>query len=192
MTLTDVEAVRPFARLSRDDVLYAGGKGANLGELTAAGVPVPPGFVIGAPAYSAFCEETRQRGASGSVRGQRRPRLTRDLEILARPNHDRSHRRSRGGHIDIDAWIIVGAAAERNPEKGQPVSSPGANRLRPFPDPAGEGQNVDPAERRRHRRNPGAQPVDVHLKGERRRGVLGLGGGQHGVHVGGSREPLQP
>ena len=48
-------AVRPFADLRRADVAYAGGKGANLGELTSAGLPVPPGFVIGAPAYSAFC-----------------------------------------------------------------------------------------------------------------------------------------
>lgn len=44
-------AVRRFAELSRADVAFAGGKGANLGELTAAGLPVPPGFVVGAPAY---------------------------------------------------------------------------------------------------------------------------------------------
>jgi pyruvate, water dikinase len=50
------DAVRDFGRLSRADVAYAGGKGANLGELTGAGFPVPPGFVIGAPAYAAFCE----------------------------------------------------------------------------------------------------------------------------------------
>ncbi|HET8820633.1 MAG TPA: phosphoenolpyruvate synthase [Thermoleophilaceae bacterium] len=48
--------LRPFADLSRDDVAFAGGKGANLGELTAAGFPVPPGFVIGAAAYAAFCD----------------------------------------------------------------------------------------------------------------------------------------
>ncbi len=51
------DAVRDFGRLSRADVAYAGGKGANLGELTAAGLPVPPGFVIGAPAYAAFCDQ---------------------------------------------------------------------------------------------------------------------------------------
>jgi pyruvate, water dikinase len=58
--LTD-EPVRLFARLGRDDVAYAGGKGANLGELTSAGLPVPPGFVVGAPAYAAFCAETGLR-----------------------------------------------------------------------------------------------------------------------------------
>ena len=54
-------AIRPFAELSREDVAFAGGKGANLGELVAAGVPVPSGFVVGAPAYAAFCEETGVR-----------------------------------------------------------------------------------------------------------------------------------
>lgn len=55
------QAVRPFSDLNVQDVDYAGGKGANLGELTAAGLPVPPGFVIGAPAYAAFCEQTGLR-----------------------------------------------------------------------------------------------------------------------------------
>ena len=32
----------------------AGGKGANLGELVAAGLPVPPGFVITTAAYREF------------------------------------------------------------------------------------------------------------------------------------------
>jgi pyruvate, water dikinase len=59
-TLTD-EPVRPFAGLGRDDVAYAGGKGANLGELTSAGLPVPAGFVVGAPTYAAFCAQTGLR-----------------------------------------------------------------------------------------------------------------------------------
>ncbi|HET9676933.1 MAG TPA: PEP/pyruvate-binding domain-containing protein, partial [Solirubrobacterales bacterium] len=55
------ESVLGFDRLGRADVPFAGGKGANLGELTAAGLPVPPGFVIGAPAYAAFCDGTGLR-----------------------------------------------------------------------------------------------------------------------------------
>jgi pyruvate,water dikinase len=57
------EMIRFFERLSCDDIEFAGGKGANLGELTAIGLPVPPGFVVGAPAYVAFCEETGVREA---------------------------------------------------------------------------------------------------------------------------------
>jgi len=46
-----------------DDVTAAdldsvGGKGASLGELTAAGLPVPPGFVVTAGTYRSFIEET--------------------------------------------------------------------------------------------------------------------------------------
>jgi pyruvate,water dikinase len=40
-----------FAEVSRADVPRVGGKGANLGELTEAGLPVPPGFVVTASAY---------------------------------------------------------------------------------------------------------------------------------------------
>ncbi|HEU5142149.1 MAG TPA: phosphoenolpyruvate synthase [Solirubrobacterales bacterium] len=51
------DAVRRFERVGAADVAFAGGKGANLGELTAAGLPVPPGFVIGAPAYALFRDD---------------------------------------------------------------------------------------------------------------------------------------
>jgi pyruvate,water dikinase len=61
-TVTGAESVLSFDHLGRGDVDFAGGKGANLGELTAAGLPVPPGFVIGAPAYAAFCDDTGLRG----------------------------------------------------------------------------------------------------------------------------------
>jgi pyruvate,water dikinase len=56
VTASRTGLLRFFDRLSREDVSFAGGKGANLGELTAAGLPVPPGFVVGAPAYAAFCD----------------------------------------------------------------------------------------------------------------------------------------
>ena len=40
--------------VGRADVALAGGKGANLGELMRAGIPVPPGFVVSAAAYRGF------------------------------------------------------------------------------------------------------------------------------------------
>jgi pyruvate,water dikinase len=49
--MTANQFVRDFQSLRRDDTPIAGGKGANLGELTAAGLPVPPGFVITGQAY---------------------------------------------------------------------------------------------------------------------------------------------
>jgi pyruvate, water dikinase len=43
----------PLSDIGIDDVAVAGGKGANLGELARAGLPVPPGFVVTADAYLA-------------------------------------------------------------------------------------------------------------------------------------------
>jgi len=62
MTVTTA-LLRRFENLSRDEVDYAGGKGANLGEITAAGLPVPSGFVVGASSYALFCDagDVRER-----------------------------------------------------------------------------------------------------------------------------------
>jgi len=46
-----------FKDLAKSDVGLAGGKGANLGELIKANMPVPPGFVVSAQAYDEFLEE---------------------------------------------------------------------------------------------------------------------------------------
>ena len=46
-----------FEDLNKSDIGIAGGKGANLGELTQAGIPVPPGFVVTAETYQKFMEE---------------------------------------------------------------------------------------------------------------------------------------
>src|SRR5579875_2134584 len=53
--------VRRFDELRVTDVDLAGGKGANLGELTAAGLPVPPGFVITASAFLAALDDAGVR-----------------------------------------------------------------------------------------------------------------------------------
>ncbi|GAB3490151.1 phosphoenolpyruvate synthase [Amycolatopsis cihanbeyliensis] len=45
-----------LSEVTMADTALAGGKGANLGELTSAGMPVPPGFVVTAPAYLASME----------------------------------------------------------------------------------------------------------------------------------------
>lgn len=47
-----------FQNLSKNDVGIAGGKGASLGEMTQAHIPVPPGFVILSDAFERFISET--------------------------------------------------------------------------------------------------------------------------------------
>lgn len=50
------DTIRWFNELTRSDVPIAGGKGANLGEMTQAGIPVPPGFVVASTAFDRFLE----------------------------------------------------------------------------------------------------------------------------------------
>ncbi|HEY8377134.1 MAG TPA: PEP/pyruvate-binding domain-containing protein, partial [Nannocystis sp.] len=50
--------IRWFEELGRGDVAEVGGKGANLGEMTRAGLPVPPGFVVTVAAFHRFREAT--------------------------------------------------------------------------------------------------------------------------------------
>jgi pyruvate,water dikinase len=50
-----------FDALSKASTPVAGGKGANLGEMTRAGLPVPPGFVITAGAFLAALEAANIR-----------------------------------------------------------------------------------------------------------------------------------
>lgn len=50
--------IRSFSKISKKDVLIAGGKGASLGEMTQAKIAVPPGFVVLADAFDRFLEET--------------------------------------------------------------------------------------------------------------------------------------
>ncbi len=50
--------IRSLADISSKDVASAGGKGASLGEMINAGIPVPPGFVVVAKAFDAFLKET--------------------------------------------------------------------------------------------------------------------------------------
>ena len=47
-----------FENLRKTDVPIVGGKNASLGELSSAGIPVPPGFAITAYSYKKFIEET--------------------------------------------------------------------------------------------------------------------------------------
>ena len=49
--------IKQFGELGSSDIDQAGGKAANLGELTRAGLPVPPGFVVLTEAYSAYIAE---------------------------------------------------------------------------------------------------------------------------------------
>lgn len=46
-----------FNEVTKKDIPLVGGKGANLVEMTNAGIPVPPGFIVTADAYYEFLKE---------------------------------------------------------------------------------------------------------------------------------------
>jgi len=56
-----MQYIKWFKEISKEDIGIAGGKGANLGELTQAGIPVPPGFVVLSSAYFDFLEQNKLR-----------------------------------------------------------------------------------------------------------------------------------
>lgn len=49
-----MELIRTFEKLGKQDVALAGGKGASLGEMTQAGVPILSGFVVLSNAFLAL------------------------------------------------------------------------------------------------------------------------------------------
>jgi pyruvate,water dikinase len=50
-----------FTEVGKQDIPLVGGKGANLGEITQAQIPVPPGFIVTAHTYSRFLEQSGLR-----------------------------------------------------------------------------------------------------------------------------------
>ncbi len=51
---TNTQAIIWFRDVGKDDIALVGGKGANLGELERAHIPVPPGFIVSADTYLRF------------------------------------------------------------------------------------------------------------------------------------------
>lgn len=53
-----MDLIKRFNQISKSDAAIAGGKGASLGEMTQAGILVPPGFVVLSAGFEKFLEET--------------------------------------------------------------------------------------------------------------------------------------
>lgn len=72
--------IKWFAELSKQDIPLVGGKGANLGELTQAGIQVPPGFCVTADAYRHFIQSTGLQDKIRTLMAETNLNDTRDLE----------------------------------------------------------------------------------------------------------------
>ncbi|MCV7385083.1 hypothetical protein H7K14_14695 [Mycolicibacter longobardus] len=65
-----MSVVKSLSDLRAADAGFGGGKGAHLGELLTAGLPVPDGFVIGVPAYVGAVTADRVAAPSGELRDE--------------------------------------------------------------------------------------------------------------------------
>jgi len=59
-----------FEEVTKYDIPTVGGKGANLGEMTRANIPVPPGFIVTVKSYNNFLKKTN---ISGEIQGLLKP-----------------------------------------------------------------------------------------------------------------------
>lgn len=55
--MTNLPLVIDFKDIDKDSLSLVGGKGANLGEMTKAGFPVPGGFAVTVPSYNLFLKQ---------------------------------------------------------------------------------------------------------------------------------------
>lgn len=118
-----------FEELGRQDVAAVGGKGAGLGELSKAGLPVPPGFVVPAAVYLRVLDEKGLRShvldvarrviASDPQNIALDPRNIADLQTVS------SELRSLVSGIEVPLWLrteIEAAYAELAERSG--IASP--------------------------------------------------------------------
>ena len=100
--MTSNKAIVWFQEVGKDDVALVGGKGANLGEMTQAQIPVPPGFIVTSPTYFRFLD------ASGL-----RPLIERALAGLDVHNNDALQKASRQiKQLIVDAPVPEEMAGE--------------------------------------------------------------------------------
>jgi len=78
-----VKEIRWFEEIRLTDTGSVGGKGANLGELTAGGLPVPPGFVITGEAYLDAIGRAGIRDRLVAILAEARTASQDDLDRLA-------------------------------------------------------------------------------------------------------------
>ncbi len=132
--MTTGRSVVWFRDVGREDLALVGGKGANLGELTRASIPVPPGFVVTADTYFRFIEANALE-----------PLLKKDLfQLDVHDSRQLGERAERIKQRILDAPMPPGIAAEIRAayrELGQgPVAVRSSATAEDLPDASFAGQ----------------------------------------------------
>jgi pyruvate, water dikinase len=121
MRSESVRRIAWFGELTRSDVPIAGGKGANLGELVRAGLPVPEGFVVTAQAYfeamdlAGIRRDVRERAARSAAGEQSVAAVASEIQELVRkaglPDVLRREVLDAYGRLGRDAFVAVRSSA---------------------------------------------------------------------------------
>jgi pyruvate,water dikinase len=82
--VTDSSRTLPLSELRREHSASFGGKSANLGELIAAEIPVPPGFALSAGAFEAFVAEA---GLDGTIAAELERMSPDDVDSVGAASH---------------------------------------------------------------------------------------------------------
>jgi rifampicin phosphotransferase len=101
-----------FSDINKSYLPYVGGKGANLGEMTAAGFPIPPGFCVTTSAYRSFIQTSHEMNNLLASLDRVNPddlaqvqnagsRIREHMESLAMPEDIRAS--------ILEAWQTIGA-----------------------------------------------------------------------------------
>ena len=94
--------VLDFIDIKKEDISLAGGKGANLGELTSTKINVPKGFVITADSYKAFLKEN---GIEEIIRNKLREVSGDEIKLLKAADYFRELIRS--GDFSIETKKLI-------------------------------------------------------------------------------------
>ncbi len=77
-----------FDEVGKDNIPQVGGKGANLGEMVGAGLPVPPGFCVTAQAYRDFLTEAGLQEPIDEILADMRPDNMEDVKARSEKIRD--------------------------------------------------------------------------------------------------------
>ncbi|MFQ5925407.1 MAG: PEP/pyruvate-binding domain-containing protein [Dehalococcoidia bacterium] len=101
-----------FEDVGKDNISLVGGKEANLGEMTKAHIPMPPGFIVPAQSYFYFLEKSDLSGEISSLLSSLDPN---DSGALQRVGSKIKEAINSARMPDLKFWMMVEVPSNISP-----------------------------------------------------------------------------